>query len=62
MFIHRIRPLVASLLTALTITGATAGVAVVASTQGQHHAARPAAARWCVPGAPGCPLQTGVAG
>jgi hypothetical protein len=58
---RRIRPLAIALLTALTIAGATGGVAVAASSQVQHSHSGAEAVRWCVPGSTGCPLQVQVA-
>lgn len=58
LLIRRIRPLAIALLTALTVLGASASVAIASF---QHSPAQVAAVRWCVRGTPPCPLQIQVA-
>jgi hypothetical protein len=61
LLIRRIRSLAIASLTVLTMVSATAGIAIAASSQLQQSHAGAVAARWCVPGSTGCPLQIRVA-
>lgn len=58
LLVQRVRPLVIALLTLLTVLGGSASVAVASL---HHSPAQVGATRWCLRGAPGCPLKITVA-